>query len=42
MLPLMMIIFLASPLAAELKAAKLETVVVVPPAPPVVLSSLWY
>lgn len=42
MLPLTMITFLASPLAAEVKAAKLETVVVVPPAPPVVLSSLWY
>lgn len=40
MLPDTMMIFLASPLAAELKAAKLETVVVVPPAPPVVLSWL--
>lgn len=36
-LPSTIMIFLASPLAAELKAAKLETVVVVPPAPPVVL-----
>jgi hypothetical protein len=38
MLPETIIIFLASPLTASVSAERLETVVVVPPAPPVVLS----
>jgi hypothetical protein len=38
MLPETKTIFLASPLTAAVRAARLETVVVVPPAPPVVLS----